>query len=119
MGVLFFLADPAALGWDLEVAKVVAAEIALIHNFIWNELWTFRELTVAGTDFRHRLGRFLKFNTICAAGIALSVVLLKAQVDGIGLNVYLANFIAIVVVSVWNFLLNLRFGWRSTRESAT
>ncbi len=39
------------------------------------------------------------------------MVLLNAQVYVLGWNVYLANFFAIVLVSIWNFLLNLKFGW--------
>jgi putative flippase GtrA len=31
------------------------------------------------------------------------VVLLNAQVHGLGWNMYVANFIAIVLVSFWNF----------------
>jgi hypothetical protein len=33
-----------------------------------------------------------------------------AQVRGLGWNVYLANFIAIVQVSLWNSLLNVKVG---------
>lgn len=33
-------------------------------------------------------------------------------VYGLGLNLYLANGIAIVLVSVWNFWLSERFGWK-------
>lgn len=61
---------------------------------------------------RNRLARLVKFNLICLAGIGWSVLLLNVQVYGLGLNVYLANLIAIVLVSLWNFLLNLRFGWK-------
>lgn len=55
--------------------------------------------------------RLLRFNLICTVGIALSVVLLNLQVRGLGMNVYLANFISIVAVSFWNFILNRRYGW--------
>jgi hypothetical protein len=39
------------------------------------------------------------------------VVLLNAQVYGLGWNMYVSNFIAIVLVSFWNFGLTLKFGW--------
>lgn len=67
MGIIYLLADPKALSWNLTVSKAIAAEIALINNFVWNELWTFRELAAARTGWRQRLARFLKFNLICAA----------------------------------------------------
>jgi dolichol-phosphate mannosyltransferase len=111
MGIIWLLASPSALAWDLTVSKVIAAEVALINNFVWNEVWTFRELSAARAGWLQRLSRLLRFNLICAAGIGLSVVLLNVQVYGLGWNVYLSNFIAIVLVSIWNFLLNLKFGW--------
>ena len=57
-----------------------------------------------------RFIRFVKFNLTCVAGIGFSVLLLNGQVYWLHINLYLANLIAIVLVSVWNFFLNLRFG---------
>ncbi len=114
MAVIWLLASPSVLGWNLTVSKVVAAEAALFNNFAWNEVWTFREFAAAQVGWHKRLARFLKFNLVCTAGIGLSVILLNAQVYGLGWNAYLANFISIVLVSGWNFLLNLRFGWKNT-----
>jgi dolichol-phosphate mannosyltransferase len=111
MGAIWLLADPSMLAWNLTLSKVIAAEVALINNFVWNDLWTFRKVVVARTGCNHRLARFLKFNLICAAGIGLSVILMNSQVYGLGWNVYVANFIAIVLVSLWNFFLSLRLGW--------
>lgn len=135
MFLIFLLASPTGLGWDLSISKVIAAETALINNFIWNDLWTFRGLagtmkdtkglevhgsgfTVPNLAIRHRLARFFKFNLICTAGIGLSVLLLNFQVFVLHLNLYLANFLAIVLVSLWNFFLSLRFGW-TTRVAPT
>lgn len=42
MGVLFLLADPRTLDLNVTLSKLCASEIAMINNFIWNELWTFR-----------------------------------------------------------------------------
>lgn len=109
MGVLWLLASPATLGWNITASKLVAAEVALLSNFVWNDLWTFRALARAGV--RARLWRLLKFNLICLAGIGLSVGLLNFQVHRLGMNLYVANLVAIVAASVWNFGLNLRFGW--------
>ena len=61
--------------------------------------------------WRARFARFGKFNLICLAGIAISIVLLDGQVHFLHLNIYLANLIAIVIASLWNFWMNLKFGW--------
>lgn len=111
MFTIYLLVSTAFLGWNLTLGKVIAAEVAIVNNFIWNDVWTFRGLGAAQIGWRQRVGRFAKFNLICLAGIALSVLLLNLQVFILHLNLYLANFISIVLVSVWNFFLNMRFGW--------
>lgn len=98
--VLHFLASPTAMGWNLSLSKVIAAETAMISNFLWNDLWTFRGLTSDASTSHQRLVRFLRFNLICLLGIGWSVILLNIQVHWLGLNIYLANFIAIVLVNL-------------------
>jgi dolichol-phosphate mannosyltransferase len=119
--VIWRLADPGMLGWNLTLSKVIAAEVAIINNFLWNDLWTFRGLggpTGRQSRSLSRLIRFGKFNLICVAGIGLSVALLNLQVYRLGMNMYPANLISIVLVSVWNFILNLKFGWKSGVSAA-
>ena len=110
MGFLWLLTSPF-VGWNLTLSKVCAAEIAILNNFLWNDLWTFRDAKVSRRVGRDAFIRFFRFNLICVFGIGLSVVLLNTQVYVLGINVYVANFFSIVAVSVWNFLMNLRFGW--------
>jgi dolichol-phosphate mannosyltransferase len=115
MVIMWLLAAPDRLGWNLTLSKIVAAEIAIFNNFLWNDVWTFRGLLAESAEGSARwsawLARFGRFNLICATGIGMSVLLLNAQVCGFGMSVHLSNLIAIVIVSVWNFVLNLRFGW--------
>jgi dolichol-phosphate mannosyltransferase len=113
MGIFFLLADQRTLGLDLSLSKALAAETAILNNFIWNDLWTFRDIAAGQNQWRARSGRFAKFNLICLAGIVLSILLLNAQVRFLRINPYLANLISIFLVSVWNFFMNLKFGWRS------
>jgi len=110
--LLHFLASPTYLGWNILLSKAIAAEIAMINNFFWNDIWTFRYSDMKYYCKTHRIQRFLKFNLICLTGIALSVLLLYLQVKIFNLNLYLSNFIAIVLVSIWNFWLNSQISWR-------
>ncbi len=87
----------------------------MVNNFLWNDVWTFRDVQGVARGWRGRALRFAKFNLICLTGIVWSVLLLQLQVAGLGMNVYLANFISIVAVSVWNFGMNLKFGWNRAR----
>lgn len=116
MCVLYFLADPCMLGWGLSRSKTLAAETAIVNNFIWNDVWTFHDLSASRINWRARASRFGKFNLICLAGIGLNILLLNAQVHFLHLNIYVANFIAIFLVSLWNFWMNLKFGWSIPRK---
>ena len=117
MSVLYALYSSAGLGWNLSLSKALAAEMALVNNFFWNERWTFRGIVPDARGPWLRSSRFLKFNLICLAGIGWNVLLINFQVKVLGWNAYLANLIAIVLVSIWNFWLALRWGWRPTVAS--
>ena len=113
MVALVVLADPKMLALNLSLSKALAAEVALMSNFIWNECWTFRDLAAGDHSWQGCLRRFAKFNLICLAGIGWSVLLLNLQTRLFQMNIYLANLIAILLVSLWNFGFNLKFGWKN------
>lgn len=119
MGMLFWLSDPSTLGWGLTRSKIIAAELAIINNFIWNDAWTFADVSRSQWQFTQRLRRFGKFQLICLAGLILNTVLLNLQFNLLGTNRYLANAIAIVLVTGWNFWLNLKLSWRATGAPTT
>ena len=114
MGLLFLLSDPSMLAWPLTRSKIIASELAIINNFLWNDLWTFGDITRRQPSKKQQLKRFIKFNLICLAGLVLNVVLLNIFFNVFGLNRYLANFCAIAIVTFWNFWVNLKLSWRVT-----
>jgi dolichol-phosphate mannosyltransferase len=112
MAILWLLRG--RMGLPLTISKLIAAETAMASNFLWNDLWTFGDVARQQGYGMARLRRFLRFNAICAAGLALSVGLLEMQVAIFGLNPYLANGIAICVTTGWNFWMNKIFNWGSS-----
>jgi dolichol-phosphate mannosyltransferase len=112
MGLLFLLSDPTMLGWGLTRSKLIAAEMAILNNFTWNDRWTFRDLSAQQHGVRQRLRRLGKFQLICLAGVAINTILLNLQFNLLGMNRYLANAVAIAAVTGWNFWLNLKISWR-------
>lgn len=114
MGFLYLLSDPSTLALPLTRSKIIAAELAIINNFLWNDAWTFRDISRTQQGKKQKLKRFLKFNLVCLAGLILNVLLLNIFFNLFGLNRYLANLGAIALVTVWNFWLNLKLSWRST-----
>ncbi|MBW4466045.1 MAG: glycosyltransferase [Pegethrix bostrychoides GSE-TBD4-15B] len=114
MAMLYLLSDPTTLDWGLTRSKILASEVAVINNFLWNDRWTFGDISSRQSGWRKRLKRFLKFNAICLVGIFLNVLLLNLLFNQLGLNRYLANLMAIALVTLWNFWLNLKLSWRVT-----
>lgn len=109
MAVLHVLA--VWLGWHLTFSKVCSAETALLNNFLWNELWTFAEAAKGPGKHSGGLGRLWRFHVICGSGIGLAVLFLHLFHTWLGLNLYLANLLAIGMVTLWNFWLNALRNW--------
>ncbi|MEA5510039.1 glycosyltransferase [Crocosphaera sp. UHCC 0190] len=114
MGFLFLLSDASTLGLPLTRSKIIAGELAIINNFIWNDFWTFRDISRLQPGKRQRVKRLIKFNIVCLAGLVLNVLLLNIFFNVFQLNKYLANFLAIACVTLWNFWFNLKLSWRVT-----
>jgi dolichol-phosphate mannosyltransferase len=114
MAVFYLLSDPSTLGWGLTRSKLLAAEVAVLNNFLWNDFWTFRDIASRQRGWRKRFRRFIKFNLICMAGIILNVLIMNLLFNVFDVNRYFANLLAIVMVTLWNFWLNLKLSWRVT-----
>jgi dolichol-phosphate mannosyltransferase len=114
MLLFYLLSDPTMLGWGLTRSKMLASEIAIVNNFCWNDRWTFKDLAQTQSKKRQTLRRFLKFNTICLMGMILNILILNLLYNVFGLNRYLGNFLAIALVTAWNFWINLKLSWRVT-----
>ncbi len=115
MGLLYVLSDPRMLGLGLTRSKLLAAETAIVSNFLLNDLWTFRQTSLSHPGGRERFRRFLGFNAICSAGVVLNVALLNLLFNYGHLDRYFANAIAIVAVTGWNYWLNRKLNWAPAR----
>ena len=113
MAILYLLTTQ--LGWGLTRSKIIAAEVAIISNFFWNDAWTFADIAQQQKGWNTRLKRLLKFNTICFIGLVLDVLFLNFFYNLVfaGSLAYLANLIAIGLVAIWNFWINLKLNWRT------
>lgn len=118
LAVFYLLRDGLELG--LTRSAMLSAEVAILNNFIWNDLWTFGDLSRSQRGWGKRLKRFLKFNSICLAGLIINVLIVNFLFNVLNVNEYLAKLVAIAIVTVWNFWVNLKLSWRVTdvREPA-
>lgn len=115
MTVLYLL--HTGLSLPLTRSKILAAEVAILNNFVWNDLWTFATISRSQKGWEAKFKRFLKFNMICLAGLVLNVLVLNL-IYNVAFSqrwAYLANLLAIGLVTIWNFWLNLKLSWRVTQ----
>ena len=111
IGIVVQLAALAALrSWlklDYLLATGLAVEIAVIHNFLWHERYTWADRPA--TRPMQSLVRLAKFNTSNGAvSMVGNLVLMRLLIGEVKLNYVASNLIAIVVCSLVNFLLSDR-----------
>ncbi|WP_413160664.1 glycosyltransferase [Capilliphycus salinus ALCB114379] len=102
------------LGLGLTVSVILSGEMAIVNNFLWNDRWTFADLSHQQRSWAKGFKRFLKFNIICLAGLVLNATIVNILSRGLGMNEYLGKLIAIAIVTFWNFWVNLKLSWRVT-----
>ncbi|MEQ8961994.1 MAG: glycosyltransferase [Coleofasciculus sp. C2-GNP5-27] len=112
MTIFYLLREHVELG--LTRSAILSTEVAIVNNFLWNDLWTFSDISQHQRGWRKRLKRFLKFNVICLVGLILNVLLVNLLFNVFGINEYVAKLMAIAAVTAWNFWLNLKLSWRVT-----
>lgn len=112
MGVFYLLRT--VLGLGLTRSAIFSAEVAIFNNFLWNDLWTFGDISKRQQGKRQRLKRLLKFNVICLIGLMINVLLVNVLFNVFKVNEYLAKLIAIATVTLWNFWINMKLSWRVT-----
>ena len=102
---------------DYLLATGLAVEIAVVHNFLWHERYTWADRPATGA--MQSLVRLAKFN---ASNGAVSMVgnlgLMRLLVGEMLFNYVAANLIAVVVCSLVNFLLSDRFVFDAEADSA-
>jgi len=93
---------------DYLLATGLAVEIAVIHNFLWHERFTWADRPARRP--LQSLVRLAKFNASNGAvSIVGNLVLMRLLVGEAKFNYVVSNLIAIVVCSLVNFLLGDRF----------
>jgi dolichol-phosphate mannosyltransferase len=112
LGVFYVLRT--LLGLALSRSAIFSSEIAIINNFLWNDLWTFSDISSKQQGNRKRFRRFLKFNFVCLAGLICNVSIVNFLFNILHVNEYLAKLMAISLITFLNFWLNLKLSWRVT-----
>lgn len=99
-----FLFTHAAPQIGYLAATAGAVELAVLHNFVWHQRWTWRDRPSAST--METLLRLVKFNiSNGVVSIVGNLILMSILVGRFGLPVSPANLISVAVCSLFNFVL--------------
>ena len=98
---------------DLTVAGfsasiIGATEIAIIFNFLLNNVWTFAEQRLRGVS---AITGFFKFNTACILG-AIANWAVSTYLYSLGWMEALAVFLGALTAVLWNYTVNRVMTWR-------
>jgi putative flippase GtrA len=92
------------------VAATISFLVAVTSNYTWNRLWTFR-------DQRGHVGlQGMRFFIVSVAALGVNLVALDLLVHVGGLGKFLANAIAIPLVTPLNFVGNKLWSFRRARR---
>jgi putative flippase GtrA len=97
------------------VATALAVEIAVLHNFVWHETFTWSSRIRAG--WRARSGRLLRFHAGNGLiSIAGNLALMRVFTGSLGIRPLMANAAAIAICSLANFAAGEWFVFRESRR---
>lgn len=86
--------------WNKYVANSFGFTLASINNYLLNRIWTFQSLDP-------EIGwQFSKFMLVAVVGLFINNLIIYFLNDRVKLNFYVSKFLAIVIVFLWNFLVN-------------
>lgn len=85
------------------LANSLGFTLAVVNNYIWNKYWTFQDTDPAV------FAQFGKFLTISLIGLLINNLVI--YVFERYMNFYRAKIIAILIVVIWNFIMNYTFAF--------
>ncbi len=89
-------------------AAVLSTELALLNNFVWNELWAFRDKQYTGT----MAGRLLRFHGSRILGILTGLAILYLLTDIAGIYYLISNLVSIAIATLINYLTSEYWVWK-------
>jgi dolichol-phosphate mannosyltransferase len=95
---------------EYRAAATAAFVVALVNNFVWNRLWTFRD-----ADGRLH-SQAIRFVVVSVAAFVISLGLLSVLVRDAGVDKLVAQAVAIVAVTPVSFLANKLWSFGTSRD---
>jgi len=97
------------LRMNLTWSQNLSIETAIISNFIFNNIWTFKEKGWS-------LARFIKFNLSSFGSLIIQNIVLFGGVALLGQSIIIENIlvtVGIILGAIWNYLMYTRVVWKT------
>jgi dolichol-phosphate mannosyltransferase len=108
MALLYVLTEYAGLYYILSSA--IAIECAIITNFVTNDFFTFADRRTPGS--KPFFSRLLSYNLISLLGLGVNMGILWLLTEKAGLYYLASQFVGIICVTIFRYMLNLKWTWR-------
>ena len=110
MGLLYLLTEFAGLYYL--ISAVIAIEVSIVNNFIWNDIWTFG--AADNLRFDRKISRFLSFQAVSMGGLLVNMGVLYFLADIFGVYYLIANLVGILIAFIWNYAINRHYTWKKS-----
>ena len=111
--VILFVGLVRVYGWPPLAALPLAIETALLNNFIFSEIFTFR--SPESSAFRGGvMGRLARYQRVCVPGAIFNIMVTLASIWH-GIGIVAATWAGVVAGGVLNMILNVPAIWRTWR----
>jgi dolichol-phosphate mannosyltransferase len=112
------------IGWQNWRASALATFIATINNYILNNVWTFKDRILTGTEFFLGILYYSFFSlasVLIITGLYSSITTITGGLQGISSIIgkspvtykLFCQFIAIMPVAYFNYYMNIKITWRA------
>jgi putative flippase GtrA len=99
---LAILSALLSTGAHYVIATALAVELTILHNFVWHELFTWRDVRARSAPLV--AGRLIRFNASTAVvSILGNVILTAASVELFHLSAALANALSVSALAIFNY----------------
>jgi len=103
--ILYFLTEHMNIFYLL--SSLIAIEISILSNFIWNNMWTF-----ADSRKKSLTHRFILFQSISVCGIIIYTILLYIFTDILNIYYLYSSLMTIPITVSWNYMMNKYITWK-------
>lgn len=90
-----------------------ATELAIINNYVFNNIWTFKEDKISG--LKATLAKFLQFNLTSAGALAIQSIFgpLGVKLIGVQYDAFVLAFVVVFLVLPYNYLMYNLVIWKT------